>query len=201
MIKNKYNIPLDASGFNYNNKPLNTSWMPEVTITGNKKNIQKPLNGGTLPEITAVGKRTYVAKNPLPEVTVIGHKKASNNIQPVPQQTYTRYSNASEANNYKIQRGDTVSGLAKKLYGNWNPDTIEAIMNKNKLDDANKISTGYKLYMPSKDEIDEYIRNKKRNNKQTIPQIKTFNGLTTPVGNTDQQPNSSINSIQPIMFQ
>jgi LysM repeat protein len=73
---------------------------------------------------------------------------------PSPQQAQTQSAAAaagsgSSARTYKVQPGDTLSKIAKEVYGNANEYNKIFEANRDKLNDPNKIQVGQELKIPS----------------------------------------------------
>ena len=58
-------------------------------------------------------------------------------------------SSAQSYKEYEVQEGDTMEKIAKNFYGTYSPEKVDAIVKANNMKDANKLSIGQKLLIPS----------------------------------------------------
>ena len=50
---------------------------------------------------------------------------------------------------YEVQSGDTMEKIVRNFYGNYSEEKVNAVMKANNMTDANKLSIGQKLIIPS----------------------------------------------------
>lgn len=73
-----------------------------------------------------------------------GFLPISNNNKNVSEAT----DNTAQQQQYEVVSGDTMESIAKKFYGSYSPEKIEAIMKANNMTNPNKLGIGQKLSIP-----------------------------------------------------
>lgn len=64
-------------------------------------------------------------------------------------ETSSQTSSSQSYREYIVQDGDTMEKIAKSFYGTYSPEKVNAIVKANNMKDANRLSIGQKLNIPS----------------------------------------------------
>ncbi|MBQ1612802.1 MAG: LysM peptidoglycan-binding domain-containing protein [Alphaproteobacteria bacterium] len=64
-------------------------------------------------------------------------------------ETSSQTSSSQSYREYIVQDGDTMEKIAKSFYGTYSPEKVDAIVKANNMKDANRLSIGQKLNIPS----------------------------------------------------
>ena len=64
------------------------------------------------------------------------------------EETATAEATTTQQKEYEVQSGDTMEKIVRQFYGTYSGEKVEAIMNANNMQDANKLSIGQKLIIP-----------------------------------------------------